>query len=79
MAQGPVVGLVAAAFISIGGVTATIAGSGFNETLGDPGGVGGFVGAIVQIVGLAIALPAGVVAARGLRSRAEPRVASAAD
>jgi hypothetical protein len=68
--RAPVVGLVAAAFISIGGVTATIAGDGFNATLGEPGGVGGFVGALVQIAGLAIALPAGVVAVRSLRSRA---------
>ena len=58
------VGLVAAAFISIGSVTATIAGSGFNETLGDPSGVGGFVGAVILILGLAIALPAGIVAAK---------------
>jgi hypothetical protein len=79
MAQGPVVGLVAAAFISIGGATATIAGDGFNSTLGDPSGVSGFVGAIVQIAGLAIALPAGVVAVKSFRSRAETRVASAAD
>jgi hypothetical protein len=65
--RAPVVGLVAAAFISIGGVIATIAGSGFNETLGDPSGVGGLVGAIVQIAGLAMALPAGIVASNELR------------
>jgi hypothetical protein len=60
----PVVGLVAALFLSIGGAVATIAGNGFSETLGDPGELGGFAGAVVQIVGLAIALPAGIVAAR---------------
>jgi hypothetical protein len=60
----PVVGLVAALFLSIGGAIATIVGNGFSETLGDPGEFGGFAGAVVQIAGLAIALPAGVVAAR---------------
>ena len=64
----PVVGLVAALFLSIGGAIATIAGNGFSETLGDPGAVGGFAGAMVQIAGLAIALAAGLVAAmRGSR------------
>jgi hypothetical protein len=76
--RAPAVGLVAAAFVSLGGVIATIAGNGFSETLGDPSEVGGFVGAVVQIAGLAIALPAGVAAVRGFASRAEPRVASAA-
>jgi hypothetical protein len=76
--RAPAVGLVAAAFVSLGGVIATIAGNGFSEALGDPSEVGGFVGAVVQIAGLAIALPAGVAAVRGFASRAEPRVASAA-
>jgi hypothetical protein len=67
--RAPVVGLVAAAFVSLGGVVATIAGNGFSETLGDPGELGGFLGALVQIAGLVIALPAGVVAARNLGSR----------
>ena len=58
------VGLGAALFLSIGGAIATIAGNGFNETLGDPGQLGGFVGAVIQIVGLAIALPAGIIAAK---------------
>jgi hypothetical protein len=69
------VGLVAAAFVSLGGVIATIAGNGFSETLGDPGGLGGFVGAVVQVAGLVIAVPAGVVAARHF-SRAEIRAAA---
>jgi hypothetical protein len=60
----PFVGLVAAIFLVIGGLTATIAGNGFSETLGDPGEVGGFAGAAIQIAGLAIALPAGIVAAK---------------
>jgi hypothetical protein len=67
--RAPVVGLVAAAFVSIGGVVATIAGNGFNETLGDPGDLGAFLGALVQIAGLVIALPAGVVAVRSRGSR----------
>jgi hypothetical protein len=66
----PFVGLVAALFLSIGGAIATIAGNGFSETLGDPGEIGGFAGAVVQIVGLAIALPAGIVAARRSSRRA---------
>lgn len=60
----PVVGLVAAVFISIGGVIATIAGNGFTPQLSDPGAVGGFVGTLVQIAGLVIAVVAGVVAVR---------------
>jgi hypothetical protein len=64
--RAPVAGLVAAAFVSIGGVVATIAGNGFSETLGEPSELGGFLGALVQIAGLVIALPAGVVAVRSL-------------
>jgi hypothetical protein len=75
----PAVGLVAAAFVSLGGVVATIVGNGFSETLGDPGEVGGFVGAMVQIAGLTIAVPAGVVAARRFGSHADTRVAPAAE
>jgi hypothetical protein len=56
------VGLVAAVFISIGGVIATIAGNGFTAQLSDPGAVGGFVGTLVQIAGLLVAVAAGVVA-----------------
>jgi hypothetical protein len=54
---------------ALGLVVATIAGNGFSETLGDPGELGGFLGALVQIAGLLIALPAGVVAVRNLGSR----------
>jgi hypothetical protein len=73
--RAPAVGLVAAAFVSLGGVIATIAGNGFDSTLGHPSEVGGFVGAVVQIAGLMIAVPAGVVAARRFGPGAEPRVA----
>ncbi len=62
--RAPVVGLVAAVFISLGGVTATIAGNGFGPQLSDPGAVGGFVGTLVQIDGLVVAVAAGVVAVR---------------
>jgi hypothetical protein len=67
--RAPVAGLVAAAFVSLGGVVATMAGKGFTETLGDPSELGGFLGALVQIAGLVIALPAGVVAVRNFGSR----------
>jgi len=67
--RAPVAGLVAAAFVALGGVVATIAGNGFSETVGDPTELGGFLGALVQIAGLAIALPAGVVAVRSLGPR----------
>jgi hypothetical protein len=62
--RAPVVGLVAAVFISLGGVIATIAGNGFTEQLSDPGALGGFFGTLVQIAGLLIAVAAGVVAVR---------------
>jgi hypothetical protein len=45
-------------------VIATIAGNGFSETLGDPSDVGALTGALIQIAGLLIAVPAGFVAAR---------------
>jgi hypothetical protein len=64
----PAVGLGAALFVSIGGVVATIAGNGFRTTLGDPGEVGGFIGAFVQIAGLLLADAAGVAAVRRRRS-----------
>jgi hypothetical protein len=66
----PVVGLIAAVFLSIGGAIATIAGNGYSETLGDPSEVGGFVGAAIQIAGLAIALPASIVATKRSSRRA---------
>jgi hypothetical protein len=71
----PVVGLATALFVSIGGVIATIAGNGFNPTLGDPSDVGGFAGAVVQILGLLIAVPAGVVAARRSAGSRAPGIA----
>jgi hypothetical protein len=67
--RAPVGGLVAAAFVSIGGVVATIAGNGFSETLGEPSELVACLGALVQIAGLVIALPAGVVAVRSFGSR----------
>jgi hypothetical protein len=60
----PVVGLVTAVFISIGGVIATIAGNGFTPQLSDPGAFGGFAGTLLQIAGLVVAVAAGIVAAR---------------
>jgi hypothetical protein len=58
------VGLGAALFLTIGGAIATIAGNGYAETLGDPDEAGGFAGAAIQIAGLAIALPAGIIASK---------------
>jgi hypothetical protein len=66
----PAVGLLAAVFLSIGGAIATIAGNGYSETLGNRSDVGGFVGAAIQIAGLAIALPAGIVATKRSSRRA---------
>lgn len=68
--RAPLVGLGAAAFISIGGVIATIAGNGFSPQLSHPAAVGGFVGTLVQITGLVIALAAGVAARPSVGSRA---------
>jgi hypothetical protein len=59
----PVVGLVTAILISIGGVIATIGGDGFAPQLSDPGALGGFAGTLVQTAGLMVALAAGIVAA----------------
>jgi hypothetical protein len=60
------VGLAVALFISIGGVIATIAGNGYADTLGS-GEVGGVIGALIQIAGLLLAVPAGILAARAGR------------
>jgi hypothetical protein len=57
------VGLAVALFISIGGVIATIAGNGYADTLGS-GEAGGVIGASIQIAGLLLAVPAGILAAR---------------
>ena len=66
----PLVGLVAALFLSIGGAIATVVGNGFSETLGGPDEVGSFAGAVIQIVGLSIALPAGIIATKRSSRRA---------
>jgi hypothetical protein len=60
------VGLAAALFISIGGVIATIAGNGYADTLGS-GDVAGVIGALIQIAGLLLAVPAGILAVRAGR------------
>jgi len=67
------VGLVAAVFISTGGLVATIAGNGWGPQLSDPGAVGGFAGTLVQIGGLLLAVPAGVAAVRRARARRHSR------
>jgi hypothetical protein len=68
----PIVGLGAAIFLAVGGTIATIAGNGYAETIGDPDEAGGFAGGMVQIVGLAIALPAGIVAAKHVERSQQP-------
>lgn len=78
----PVVGLVTAVFISIGGVIATISGNGFTPQLSDPGAFGGFAGTLVQIAGLVVAVAAGIVAARprpsiGARATTSPTAPTA--
>lgn len=54
----PALGLLAAAFVSVGAVTA-----GFTAVmLSTPSAVGPFVGSLIQVIGLAVALVAGVLA-----------------
>jgi hypothetical protein len=76
----PVVGVAVAAFLSIGGVIATIAGNGFTPQLSDSGAFGGFAGTLVQIAGLVVAVAAGIVAARpsiGARATTSPTAPTA--
>ena len=78
--RAPLVGLLAALFVSTGGAIATLAGNGFTPQLRDPAAVGAFAGTLIQIAGLLIALPAGVIAARPsvARSRAATQPTSPA-
>ena len=56
----PLVGVVVALFLLVGGVLAPQA----REQLGDPGAVGVFVGTVIQLLALVVALIAGVAATR---------------
>jgi hypothetical protein len=62
------VGVIVALFLLVGGALAPQA----RDQLGDPTQVGVFVGTVIQLLALAIALIAGVVAARQ-RYRTRPR------
>jgi hypothetical protein len=54
----PLVGVVVALFLLVGGALAPQA----REQLGDPGAVGVFVGTVIQLLALVVALIAGVAA-----------------
>jgi hypothetical protein len=56
----PLVGVVVALFLLVGGVLAPQA----REQLGDPGAVGVFLGTVIQLLALVVALISGVAAAR---------------
>jgi hypothetical protein len=56
----PLVGVVVALFLLVGGALAPQA----REQLGDPGAVGVFVGTVIQLLALVVALIAGVAATR---------------
>jgi hypothetical protein len=56
----PLVGVVVALFLLVGGALAPQA----RDQLGDPGAVGVFVGTVIQLLALVVALIAGVAAAR---------------
>jgi hypothetical protein len=53
-----VLGLVAAAFLSVGAVAAGTTA----DVLAEPGVIGQFLGALIQVLGLVVALVAGVAA-----------------
>jgi hypothetical protein len=55
-----IIGVVVPAFLLVGGVIAPQA----RDQLGDPGQVGVFIGTVIQLLALVIALAAGVAAAR---------------
>jgi hypothetical protein len=57
--EAPVVGVVVALFLLVGGALAPQA----REQLGDPGAVGIFVGTVIQLLALVVALISGVAAA----------------
>lgn len=56
----PVLGLAAAVFVSVGAILATLANGAIIDRLVVPGDVGPFTGTVLQLVGLAVALVAGV-------------------
>lgn len=71
----PVIGLIAALFISVGAVVANMAKSATTVAqLSAPGAFGPFIGTVLQLLGLAVALIFGVAATLQIfRSRAVAR------
>jgi hypothetical protein len=57
----PIIAVVAPLFVLIGGAIATAVNWGSGAPLSDPSELGGFVGAVVQFVGLIVAVAAGVL------------------
>jgi hypothetical protein len=57
-----IVGVIVSLFLLVGGVLAPQA----REQLGDPGQVGVFIGTVIQLLALVVALVAGVAATRQL-------------
>ena len=58
------VGVAASLFVLVGGTIATIVNWGSRAPLSNPAEVGGFVGSVIQFLGVIIALMAGIVATR---------------
>ena len=58
----PAVGVIAPLFVLVGGVIANIANWGAGAPLSDPANVGGFAGAVIQVLRVVAALVAGIVA-----------------
>jgi hypothetical protein len=60
----PVVGVVVPLFLLVGAVIAAVVSGEFVDQLTDPGEVGIFAGDVLQLLGVIIALVAGIVALR---------------
>jgi hypothetical protein len=58
----PAVGVITPLFVLVGGAIAAIAGNGLGPQLSDPAEVGGFAGAVMQLLGLITAFVGGIVA-----------------
>jgi hypothetical protein len=58
----PLVGVIAPLFVLVGGAIATIVNWGAGAPLSDPAEVGGFAGAVIQLLGLVAAIAAGTIA-----------------
>jgi hypothetical protein len=65
-----IVGVIVPLFLLVGG---TISSTG-RENLADPGDFGQFAGTLIQLVGVVVALVAGLLVVRSLRTRRPQRV-----